>query len=134
VLAVLQGEVLFALPSPPPVIAQSGTGTIRILATTAPARLPAFPDVPTMAEAGVGGVTVVDWSGLWAPARTPPGVIATLNKAVRQVLASPELKQKTDKLSLTIEGSTVEAVQQKMAADLMLWKTVAEKAHISMTL
>jgi tripartite-type tricarboxylate transporter receptor subunit TctC len=53
---------------------------------------------------------------------------------VRQVLASPELKAKTDKLSLKIEGGTVESVQQKMVADLRQWKTVAEKAHISMTL
>lgn len=134
VLAVLQGEVLFALPSPPPVIAQAGGGTIRVLATTAPQRLPQFPDVPTMAEAGVPGVTVVDWSGMWAPARTPPAIIETLNKAVRQVLATPELKAKAAQLSLTVEGGPVQAVQDKMVSDLRLWRSVAEKAHISMTL
>lgn len=134
VLAVLQGEVMFALPTPPPVIAQAGTGTIRVLATTAPERLPQFPDVPTMAEAGVPGVIVVDWSGMWAPAKTPPAIIESLNRAVRQVLATPELQAKAAQLSLKVEGGTVKAVQEKMVADLKMWKTVAEKAHISMTL
>lgn len=134
VLAVVQGEVLFALPSPPPVIGQAGTGTIRVLATTAPERLPQFPDVPTMAEAGVPGVTVVDWSGMWAPARTPPAIIETLNKAVRQVLATPEFKAKAAQLSLKVEGGSAQSVHDKMVSDLTQWRTVADKARISMTL
>jgi len=134
VVAVLSGDVLFALPSPPPVLGQMKSGAIRILATTAPQRLPALPDVPTMAEAGVPGVTVVDWSGVWAPPKTPDAIIETLNKAVRQVLATPEFQAKAKQLSLGVAGSPVDAVKQKMASDLVLWKSVTEKAHISMKL
>jgi tripartite-type tricarboxylate transporter receptor subunit TctC len=134
VLAVISGDVLFALPSPPPVIGQARAGTIRILATTAPQRLPDLPDVPTMAEAGIPGVSVVDWSGIWAPANTPPDIIATLNKAVRQVLATPELQAKAKQLNLGVAGSSADGTRQKMTSELALWKGVTEKAHISMKL
>lgn len=134
VLAVISDEVLFAIPSPPPVIGQAGSGNVRILATTAPRRLANFPDVPTMAEAGVPGVEVVDWSGLWAPAGTPSDIIGTLNTAARQVLASADIKTKAAQLNLGIGGSSPDGVKEKMASELKLWKGVAEKAHISMKL
>jgi tripartite-type tricarboxylate transporter receptor subunit TctC len=134
VLAVVSDEVLFSIPSPPPVIGQAAAGNIRVLATTAPQRLANFPDVPTMAEAGVPGVEVVDWSGIWAPAGTPPGIIATLNTAARQVLASPDIKAKAAQLNLGVGGSSPAGVKEKMAAELKLWKGVAEQAHISMKL
>jgi tripartite-type tricarboxylate transporter receptor subunit TctC len=134
VLAVVSGQVLFSIPSPPPVIGQARAGNIRILATTAPERLPNFPDVPTMAEAGVPGISVVDWSAIWAPANTPATVIGTVNKAVRQVLASPEVQTKAAQLTLSIAGNSADAIKQKMTSELALWKDVAEKAHISMKL
>jgi tripartite-type tricarboxylate transporter receptor subunit TctC len=134
VTAVIAGDVLFALPTPPPVIGQARAGAVRILATTAPQRLPAFPDVPTMAEAGVPSVAVTDWSGMWAPAHTPPDIVATLNKAVRQVLASPEIHAKAKQLTLGVAGDSVEGVKAKMKSELTLWKGVAEKAHIAMKL
>ncbi|MBI1201283.1 MAG: tripartite tricarboxylate transporter substrate binding protein [Rhodopseudomonas sp.] len=134
VLAVMSGDVLFALPSPPPVIGQMKSGTIRILATTAPQRLADLPDVPTMAEAGVPGVVVTDWSGMWAPPKTPAPIIATLNKAVRQVLTTPEFQDKAKKLNLGVVGDSPEGVKQKMIADLKMWKVVAKQANISMKL
>jgi tripartite-type tricarboxylate transporter receptor subunit TctC len=134
VMAVVSGQVLFSIPSPPPVIGQARSGNIRILATTAPQRLTNFPDVPTMAEAGVPGVSVTDWSGIWAPVGAPAAVIATLNGAVRKALASPELRARAAQLNLTIAGDTPDGVKQKMASELKLWKGVAQKANISMKL
>lgn len=134
VMAVLQGEVTFALPSPPPVLGQAKAGAVRILATTAPSRLPGLPDVPTMAEAGVPGVVVTDWSGMWAPARTPAPVIETVNKAIREVLASPSLNERAKQLNLGVAGASVAEVTKKMTSDLAMWKSVAQKAHISVKL
>ena len=133
VSAVLTGEVLFAIPSPPPVVGQAKAGAVRILATTAPHRLPAFPDVPTMAEAGVAGVTVVDWSGVWAPAGTSPEIVATLNKAVRQVLTMPEFAEKTSRIHVPPAGASEADFKKLITSELAMWKGVAEKAHISLT-
>ncbi|HWE78439.1 MAG TPA: tripartite tricarboxylate transporter substrate binding protein [Pseudolabrys sp.] len=133
VSAVMSGEVLFAIPSPPPVVGQAKAGTVRILATTAPHRLPGFPDVPTMAEAGVPGVTVVDWSGMWAPVGTSREIVATLNKAVRQVLAMPEFAEKTARINVTPAGASEADFKTLITSELARWKGVAEKAHISLT-
>jgi tripartite-type tricarboxylate transporter receptor subunit TctC len=134
VAAVLQGEVLFALPSPPPTLGHARSGGIRILATTAPKRLPSLPDVPTMAEAGIQDVDIIDWSGIWAPAKTPQVVIETLNAAVRKVLAREDIHKAAGRLSLGVSGSSLQGIRDKIAADLNLWKTVAQKAHISVKL
>jgi tripartite-type tricarboxylate transporter receptor subunit TctC len=134
VTAVLKGDVLFALPSPPPTLGQAKAGGIRILATTAPARLQALPEVPTMAEAGIQDVSIIDWSGVWAPAKTPQTVVQTVNAAMRKVLTREDLRKTATTLSLGVAGASVQDIRAKMAAELKLWKSVAEKAHISVKL
>ena len=64
---------------------------LRPLATSGTKRSAFLPDVPTVAEAGVPGYEVLSWNGLGAPAATPQPIIDTLNKAVREVLAMPDV-------------------------------------------
>lgn len=66
-------------------------GTLKALALVAEARLPAYPDVPTMAEAGYPGIGTTLWAGLFAPAATPQDVLQTLQAAVAQALNSPKV-------------------------------------------
>ncbi|MGY8632066.1 tripartite tricarboxylate transporter substrate binding protein [Bradyrhizobium sp. 14AA] len=134
VQAVLANDVTFALSTPPTVVGQAGANTIRVLATTAPNRLPNFPDVPTMSEAGVSGVEIVDWSGIWAPANTPTPIIDTLNQATRQVLKSSDLKERASRLEFALAGCSAAEVRSRMASDLEHWRAVASKANISMKL
>ena len=67
-------------------------GKIRALAVTSPKRSPAFPDIPTMAEAGVPGFESLSWYGLWAPAGTPRDIMLKLQQETAKALATPELK------------------------------------------
>lgn len=67
-------------------------GKLRALAVNAGERLAIAPEVPTLAEAGLTGAELLGWSGLYAPARTPPGVIARLAAATRAALADREVK------------------------------------------
>ena len=69
-------------------------GKLRALANMSSNRSPQLPDVPTIAEAGYPGSTVLSWYGLSAPAGTPPEVIRALATAMQQACATPEVKQR----------------------------------------
>ncbi len=68
-------------------------GKIRALAVTSPKRSPAFPDIPTTAEAGVPGFESLSWYGLWAPAGTPREIVARMQAEVARAFESPDLRK-----------------------------------------
>jgi tripartite-type tricarboxylate transporter receptor subunit TctC len=85
------------------------SGKLRALAVAAPQRLPQLPDVPTMAEAGFPGVEINSWSGLLAPAKTPPEIVAKLQREVARALAAPDVKDKlTSQGAVVVGGSAAE--------------------------
>lgn len=67
-------------------------GKLRALAIAAPTRQPSSPDLPTFAEAGVPGIDLFAWTGLFVPAGTPPDIIAHLQKGISQILQTPALR------------------------------------------
>ena len=69
-------------------------GKLRPLAVASVQRLPQLPDVPTMGEAGFPGVEIDSWSGMLAPAKTPPEIIDKLYREINKALAAPDLKEK----------------------------------------
>lgn len=82
------------------------SGKLRALAVAAPQRLPQLPDVPTMAEAGFPGVEINSWSGLLAPAKTPPEIVARLQREVAKALASPDVNDKLTSQGAVVVGGT----------------------------
>ncbi len=90
------------------------SGKLRALAVAAPQRLPQLPDVPTMAEAGFPGVEVNSWSGLLAPAHTPPELVARLQREVARALAAPDVRERLASQGAVVVGST----PAEFAADL----------------
>ena len=82
-------------------------GRIRVLAYNHPKRASFLPEVPTMIEAGITGTEMdASWHGLFAPARTPPAVLARLESELRQALARPEVREQFTKLGLNVVGSS----------------------------
>jgi tripartite-type tricarboxylate transporter receptor subunit TctC len=67
---------------------------VRAIATSGTARSPLLPDVPTVRESGAPEFEVTSWNGLFVPAKTPPAVVETLNKALREVLGSADIKNR----------------------------------------
>lgn len=133
-LAITSGEVLFAINSIAPMVGQVKSGAVRVLATTGSERLPAFPDVPTLAEAGVPGISVIDWTGLWAPAGTPPAIISRLNKVVGQILAMKDVQDHFSKLNLIPHSDSSADFKNTIGEEIKLWKDVARKTGINMKL
>jgi tripartite-type tricarboxylate transporter receptor subunit TctC len=103
---------------------------MRALATTGPQRSPFFTDVPTVAEAGAAGYEVTSWNGLFAPAGTPPEIISLLNKTIREIVATPEVKQRYADLGIEAKASTPEELKARLAGDINKWAAVIERAGI----
>jgi len=87
---VLAGRVDLFFDSTPAALPYVKSGQVKGMAILAPRRNPQIPDVPTMTEAGVPGLEIDSWIGLFAPARTPPAIVARLQQEIAQ--AMPELK------------------------------------------
>ena len=96
----------------------------------APQRSPFFADVPTVAQAGVAGYEVTSWNGLFAPVGTPAEIIDLLNKTVREIVATPEVKERYADLGIEAQASTPEELKARLADDIAKWAAVIERAGI----
>lgn len=110
IAALLAGEIQVMLATPPLSVPHIKAGRLRALAYNYPTRASFLPDVPTMAEAGLTGTHMdASWHGLFAPAKTPPAVLARLESEVRSALALPEVRERFVKLGLNpIGGSSAD--------------------------
>ncbi|AHK42362.1 MULTISPECIES: tripartite tricarboxylate transporter substrate binding protein [Ensifer] len=107
-------------------------GTLRALAVTTAERAPSFPDVPTVAEAGIPGYETYTWNALFAPANTPEPVVARLNEAANKALADPAVVERMKEFSATIVGSTPQELAAHVKAELAKWTPVVRDANIQM--
>ncbi len=106
------------------------SGKARALATSSTRRSPELPNVPTVQEAGVANFDVTAWNGLYAPAGTPQPVLDTLNKALHDVLADPDLKKRALDLGIDAKASTPAELDARMRADIAKWGRVIAQAGI----
>jgi tripartite-type tricarboxylate transporter receptor subunit TctC len=106
-------------------------GQLRAVAVAGPKRLPALPDVPTLAELGVTGVDVGQWYGLFAPAGTPAAVIDRLNQALNAVLVDPEVVERLESHGARAEPGGAEQLAQRLQTDLNRWRHVVAQAKIA---
>ncbi len=103
---------------------------LRALAVTPATRVPALPDIPTMAEAGVPGVVVLNWYGLIAPARTPKRVIDQLAGETVKAMQSPEMVKRLVAEGSTAVGSSPGEFAAHLRAEHELWSKVIKQAGI----
>jgi tripartite-type tricarboxylate transporter receptor subunit TctC len=107
-------------------------GRIIPLATTGTARSPVYPDLPTVAEAGLPGYSVDLWLGLWGTAGTPPAVLAKLNDAINKALQDAGLKASFAKFGLTPRGTSLADGAAFTKDEYLKWKKVIDDAHITL--
>jgi tripartite-type tricarboxylate transporter receptor subunit TctC len=108
-------------------------GKIRAYAVTAKSRLPSAPEIPTVGEAGVPGLDISVWYGLWAPKGTPADIIAKLSAATMAALADAGVRQRFGELGLEIparELQTPEALGAHHKAEIEKWWPVIKAANI----
>ena len=105
-------------------------GKLKALAVTSAKRASAFPDIPTVAEAGVPGYSAESWYGLLAPAKTPAAAIAVLNKAVDASLHSPAFNTLVENEGLIMVGGAPDTLGKYIAGEEARWRTVVKDAGI----
>jgi tripartite-type tricarboxylate transporter receptor subunit TctC len=106
---------------------------IKAFAILGPTRWSAAPDIPTIDEAGVPGLHLPFWNGMWAPAGTPGEVVAKINGAVRKALADPAVQQRLSRIGLEIpapQDQSPEALAAFQKAEIDKWWPVIKAAGI----
>ncbi len=125
-----QVDVLFDTVSA--VLGQVQSGQLKALAVTGKDRFPAVPDVPAAIESGLlPGYDVTTWYGVFAPAGTPPAVVAKLNATINAILAEETVRQQLTKAGVVVRGSTPDAFGKLLASEYARWNRVREAAGIA---
>src|SRR5262249_44232301 len=129
-VALLRNDVQLMTDFPPAVAGQVADKKLRILASSSPQPSPLLPGVPTADQAGVKGYEVVSWNGVGVPKDTPKEVIDTMNKAMREVVAMPDVQEQLGKVGVIAKASTPEEALARLTADIKKWNDVVDKAGI----
>jgi len=128
--AVLQGDIDVAFEyyaALAPVILDK---KITPIASTGDERAPQMPNVPTVAESGLPGYDVTSWNAMAGPAGLPKDIVDTLNKAIREALATPQIKERMLKFGMTPRASTPQSLEKLMKTNFEQWEKVIADAKI----
>jgi tripartite-type tricarboxylate transporter receptor subunit TctC len=120
-IALVAGEVSVCFATMPSALGFVRDGRLRALAVTTARRTASAPDLPTVAEAGVGEFEAGSWYGLSAPAGTSREVIARLNAEVHKVLAQPDVQARLDKAGFEVVTGTPEQYTQFVRNEIVKW-------------
>jgi tripartite-type tricarboxylate transporter receptor subunit TctC len=106
------------------------SGRLRLVAAATAARLDAFPDTPTIAEAGLAGFDGASWFCLLAPAKTPPEIVERLSRDLAEIVREPAIRARLVELGAEPAGGTPEALAAFIRAEQAKWGAVVREAGI----
>src|SRR5215467_3348096 len=130
ITSTIAGHTPIAFSSPASSIGQVKDGKLRALAVATGKRLSALPDVPTMAEAGFPEVEGNFWVGMFAPAGTPPELIALLNREIGNAVTLPDMRERLDALGFEPAATTPQQAGATLKSDSAKWAKVIQAAGI----
>jgi len=128
--AMLTGEVQVSFLSPLTAHAQLKAGKVKALAVSSAKRFAGAPEIPSAAEAGIPGMDVRLWFGLFAPAKTPKSVVAKLNREIGDILRAPETQETFLKQGVAAAPGTPEELGDWVKTELARWTPVIQAAGI----
>lgn len=129
--SVIAGNSSFAIVDGPPSVPMVKGGQVRALAVTGSERSAELPDAPSMTEAGFPAVNIHLWSGVFAPAGTPPAIAQKLEAALQQAIRSPEVSAKLKAMAVDPGGGPADQFSRMIDADIRTYSDVVKSAHLT---
>ncbi len=127
-IGILSGEVALTFATAPSGVPYVKSGQLRALGVTSANRIPALPDVPTVAEGGVPGYLAVGWNGLIAPAALPAPLLDKIHDAVVRIVRTPEINARLVDLGAEPALSTPAEFAALMKAEIVKWAKVVKES------
>ncbi len=131
-VAILSGQIHLSFDQITSAAPHLKSGRLRALAVTTPQRSKLFPDVPTIAEAGVRGYDYSTWTTLAIPAATPKEVVQKLRDALDTVIALPRTREAFEKLGAEVTRNSAEAFTRQLQEDYARWVRIRKETGITM--
>jgi len=107
------------------------SGRLRALGIGSPKRSPLMPQVPTVAEQGIPGYDSSMWWGILAPAKTPPAIVAKINRDINRGLDSEEVRERIARLGMSILTSDPDQLSKLIASDIVKWGKIIKDVGVA---
>jgi len=127
---LMAGRIQMAFMAPVPAYQQARDGRLRILATLLPQRSALAPDAPTMAEAGLPGVSIYPWVAVLGPAHMPVDVVQRLSREINAIVGRPDISEQLNKQGFVPVGSTPAELGDLVKTQLDAWRKAVREANI----
>ena len=127
---LIGGRIQFAFMAPVPALEQARAGRLRMLAVLAPKRSPLAPDLPTVAEAGMPGVSITPWVGLFGPAGIKPDIVARLSRELNTMLSRADMREQIGRQGVEVQTSTPAELTAHTREQYQTWTRVIRETNI----
>lgn len=127
---LVRGDIQFMFDLIPGVTPQIASKEVRPLAVSSPARSQAYPDLPTVVEAGVDGVDATNWYGIVAPAGTPSDIVSRMSEELAAIVRDPAVAERMIAMGVEPVGSGPAEFKELIEAEQKRWTAIAETAGI----
>jgi tripartite-type tricarboxylate transporter receptor subunit TctC len=127
VAAVVAGEPPIGCGAVAGPLAQIKAGRLRAIAVSSAKRIPALPDVPTLAEAGIPGVEDYTWIGIFVPAGTPAAIVQKLNEAINHAIQSTDMRDRLAAQAFDPAGGSQERFAEYVKTEIVKWGKVVRE-------
>lgn len=128
IVAVVRGDVNVMFANLPPAMPLISDGRVRPIAVTSPKRVGAFPNLPTVAEAGVPGFDVSAWFAIYVPAATPQDIVQRLNKEFGAALADADIRGKLTAQGYIVHGGSPQELGALLRSETVKWAKVVKES------
>ena len=128
---LIGGRIQFAFMAPIPALEQVRAGRLRMLAVLLPKRSPLAPDLPTVAESGMPGVSITPWVGLFGPAGIKPDIVARLSRELNTLLSRADMREQIGRQGVEVQTSTPAELTVHTREQYQAWARVIRETGIA---